>query len=293
MKNTMQISYWTIGGFDGKKPVEQALAEAKEMGYEGVELCYDGALFGPGKVSRARCQEIRAAADRMGMRIATMAAGAYWADALSSPDAATRARAIAFTKEYLQVASWLGVKVVLVIPGAVAVPWDATKPVVPYAQAWRLSTASLKALLPHAKKAGVAMALENVWNWFLADPIAMRTFIDQFKSPFVGSYLDVGNMAINGYAEHWIEILGKRIKAVHFKNFTRNDDCGGGLHGFGDDINSGAVNWPQVMEAFRKTGYKGPFTAEMIPFSRLPNLVLPDMALARETAPKMKAILGR
>ena len=143
-----------------------------------------------------------------------------------------------------------------------------------------------------AKKTGVTMAFENVWNWFLADPIAMRTFIDQFKTPLVGSYLDVGNMAINGYAEHWIEILGKRIKAVHFKNYTRTD-FGGGLHGFGDDLTGGAVNWPAVVSALAKVKYAGPVTAEMIPFSRLPDLVLPDMALAQDAAVKMRRIMGR
>jgi len=32
--------------------------------------------------------------------------------------------------------------------------------------------------------------------------------------------------------------------------------------------------------------------AEMVPFSRLPDLVLPDMALARDTAAKLKQILA-
>jgi len=291
MKNLMQINYWTIGGFDAKKKPEQALAEAKALGFEGMELTFEAGEFAPG-ISRERVLEIKKAAAGMGMKVATMASGAYWGNSLSSPDATVRARAVGFTKEYLQVANWMGVRTVLVIPGAVAVPWDAGKPVVPYATAWKLATDSVKKLLPVAKKLGVVMAFENVWNWFLADPVAMRAFIDQFKSPFAGSYLDVGNMAINGYAEHWIEMLGKRIKAVHFKNFT-SQDCGGGLHGFGDDLASGAVNWPAVVSALAKTKYSGPVTAEMIPFSRLPDLVLPDMALAGDTAVKMKAIMGK
>ena len=34
-------------------------------------------------------------------------------------------------------------------------------------------------------------------------------------------------------------------------------------------------------------------TVEMIPFCRLPNMVLPDMKLARATARRLKQILGR
>ena len=78
---------------------------------------------------------------------------------------------------------------------------------------------------------------------------------------------------------------------MHFKNFSRQD-CGGALHGFGDDLLKGDVNWKAVLAAFAKIKYKGPITAEMIPFSRLPNLVLPDMILARDTAAKLKQILA-
>jgi hexulose-6-phosphate isomerase len=291
MKNLMQINYWTIGGFDARKRPEQAFNEAKGMGFEGVELAFEAGEFAPG-ITKERVLEIKSAASLAGMKVATLATGAYWGNSLSSPDASVRAKAIAFTKEYLQVAQWMGVKTVLVVPGAVAVPWDESKPVVPYATAWKLATDSVKKLLPTAKKTGVTMAFENVWNWFLADPIAMRVFIDQFKSPLVGSYLDVGNMAINGYAEHWIEVLGKRIKAVHFKNYNRTDS-GGGLHGFGDDLTGGSVNWPAVVSALAKNKYLGPVTAEMIPFSRLPDLVLPDMGLAADTAKKMRGIMGK
>jgi len=289
--NTMQINYWTLGGFDGAKPPIQALTEARKMGFDGVELCFGAGEFAPG-ISEGRCKEIRRAAREMGMKIETLATGQHWQTPLSSPRASVRDKAVAFTRQYLQVARWLGAKTVLVIPGAVAVPWDSSQPVVPYAKAWKLATQSIRRLVPTAAKLRVTMALENVWNWFLADPVAMRTFVDQFKSPRVGVYFDVGNCQINGFAEHWVEILGRRIKAVHLKNFTRQD-CGGVLHGFGDDLAKGDVNYPATLKALKAVGYAGPFTAEMVPFSRLPNLVLPDMKLARATARKMSKILAR
>ena len=47
-----------------------------------------------------------------------------------------------------------------------------------------------------------------------------------------------------------------------------------------------------MLAALAKIKYKGPITAEMIPFSRLPDMVLPDMPLARDTAAKLKQILA-
>lgn len=288
---TAQINYWTLGGFDGGKQPELALSEARSMGYQGVELCFGAGELAPG-IGKDRCLAIRRKAADLGMKIESLASGNFWGASFGSPDAAKRKAAVAFTKEYLQVASWIGAKVVLVIPGAVAVPWDASAPVVPYADVWANATAGVKAVLPTAKKLGVAIGLENVWGWFLTDPIAMRTFIEQFKSPWVGAYFDVANCLINGYPEHWIGILGKRIKGVHFKNFSRSD-CGGGIHGFGDDFLKGDANFPAIVAALKQAGYRGPITAEMIPFSRLPNMVLPDLRLARDTAPKLRKVLGR
>jgi hexulose-6-phosphate isomerase len=287
--NTLQINYWTIGGFEGGKPAAQALEEAKEMGYEGVELTFDAGEFSPG-ISEAKCNEIRKTAKSLGMKIDSLATGVYWGQSLSHPDAAVRKKAVAFTKEYLKVAKWVGAKVVLVVPGAVAVPWDDSQPVVPYGQVWKNSTKSVRQCIATAEKLGVTIAVENVWNWFLADPVAMREFVDQFDSPRVGVYFDVANCLLNGYPEHWIEMLGRRVKAVHFKNFSR-EDCGGVLHGFGDDILKGDVNWGAVVAALAKAKFAGPITAEMIPFSRLPDMVLPDMELARDTAGKLRRIV--
>ena len=47
----------------------------------------------------------------------------------------------------------------------------------------------------------------------------------------------------------------------------------------------GTTHWgvyKAVFAAFEKAGYSGTFTVEMIPFSRLPDLVLPDQALAEK-----------
>ncbi len=36
MSNLLQITYWTIGGFEGQKPIRQALEDAKACGYDGL-----------------------------------------------------------------------------------------------------------------------------------------------------------------------------------------------------------------------------------------------------------------
>lgn len=289
MHNPIQINYWTIGGFDGAKPIPQALAEAREMGCDGLELTFGAGCFAPGITADA-CRGIREEAQRLGLQIATLASGHFWGESFSHPKASVRRSAIAFAKEYLVAAQAVGAKAVLVIPGAVAVPWDPGQPIVPYATVWRRVSAAVHEILPLARRLRVKLALENVWNGFLTDPMAMKQFVDQFQSRYVGVYFDVANCVINGYPEHWIAILGRRIAAVHFKNFARTD-CAGGLHGFGDDLLTGDVRWPAVLEALQRIRYQGPITAEMLPFSRLPDMVLPDMDLARKTVAQLRQLV--
>ena len=68
MKNTLQITYWTVGGFDGAKPVEQAMNETREMGYDGLELAFGAGCLAPG-ISEMRCRDIRREAGERGLRI--------------------------------------------------------------------------------------------------------------------------------------------------------------------------------------------------------------------------------
>ena len=278
------INYWVLGGFDGNRGPYAAIEDAKKWGLDGVELTVGDCL--PADISEAECEKIKAAAASAGIGLKTLAAGFYWGCSLGSPDEAERIQAVEFTKKYIQIAAWIGAETILVVPGAVDVAWDPSRPVVPYQQVWDLSVKSLNEVLPLAEKLEVNIAIENVWNKFLTAPVEMKIYIDQFGSDRIGCYFDTGNCMINGYAEHWIEILGNRIKAVHLKNFKR-DDAGGVLHGFGDDLMSGDLDFSAVKSALEKHIPHVPVTAEMIPFCRLPDLVLPDAKLAADTAKKL------
>jgi len=282
------INYWVLGGFEGEKTPYQAIDDAGKMKLDGIELTYGDCL--KEDITEEECIQIKKYADEKNIDLKTLAAGFYWGCSLGSNDHKEREKAISFTEKYIKVASWLNVDRILVIPGAVDVPWDESRPVTSYKDVWDNATNSLNKVLPAAKKNGVTICLENVWNKFLLSPVEFKHFLDQFDSEYIGIYFDVGNVVINGYPEHWIEILKDKIKAIHFKNFAR-DDCGGTLHGFGDDLSVGDVNYKNVLKELKKINYSGPITAEMIPFSRLPDLILPDMDLAEKTAKALIELL--
>jgi hexulose-6-phosphate isomerase len=275
------INYWVLGGFEGKKPPRQAIDETKEMGLDGLELTFGESLHE--NISPEECTSIRQYAEKKQLGLRTLASGFYWGCSLSSPDKGEREKALAFSKKYLNTAANLGVETILLIPGAVDVAWDPSRPVVPYEQVWNYATESIRKLVPLAEDLEVNIGIENVWNKFLLSPMEMKIFVEQFSSPRIGVYFDVGNVLLNGYPDHWMHLLADHIKAVHIKNFSRND-CAGGLHGFGESLKNGDLDYQETKSALRAINYNGPLTVEMIPFSRLPDLVLPDMDLARKVA---------
>jgi hexulose-6-phosphate isomerase len=109
-------------------------------------------------------------------------------------------------------------------------------------------------------------------------PLEMRDFIDSFQSEWVGAYFDVGNVLNFGFPEQWIRILGKRIKAVHVKDFRLS---AGNIHGF-VNLLEGDVNWPEVSKALKEINYQGFITAELPAYKFHPELLIFETAKALE-----------
>lgn len=273
------LNGWIYCGFAGEKKPREFIDWAAEQGLDGVELTVGDCL--PLETSESEAKELAAYAKAKGVGLRSLATGAGWGQWLCADDAAERAAAQDFVKKYLQLAAWLGAETVLVVPGATRVAWDASHAEVSYKNAWNNATESIRALVPVAEKLGVNLALENVWNRFLISPMEWKLFLDQFGSKRVGIYFDVANCCYVARPEDYPEILGDYIKGVHLKNFEETDSAGG-LHGFGDDILKGRVDFKKVFKALDSIGYRGPMSVEMIPFCRLPNMTVPDAALAEK-----------
>jgi len=259
------INYWAFPPNGDGSPIGpiQAIRTAKRLGFDCLELTIDGEgelTCGTTKEAAAR---FRSEADGAGIELLTVASGLAWGVSPTDPDPALRSQAIRNAERSLELCAQLGAK-----------PWLYSAPVLvsvqlfvpafspqPYEKVAVWAKEAVEKLLPTAEKLKVHLGVENVWNRFLLSPVEMRDFIDQFQSEWVGSYLDVGNVLQFGHPEDWIKTLGKRIKAVHMKDFRV---AVGSLDGF-VDLLSGDVDFKGIMPLFREIGYPGPYTAEIVP----------------------------
>ena len=228
------------------KTIMEKFQAAKEAGFDGVE-----------PMSHLNRKEVLAARDSTGLTIASVCGELHWKYPLSDPDPKIRELGVEALKVTIEDASVYGADSVLLVPGIV-------NETVSYDQCWNRCIEEIGKVLPMAEKLKVKIALENVWNNFLISPMEAASYIDKFKSPYVGSYFDCGNILVYGWPEQWIKILDKRLAKVHIKDFSRKiaDKQGKGA-GFGVKLLEGDVNWTAVMKSLDDIGYNGWTTVEM------------------------------
>ncbi|PYI56664.1 xylulose 5-phosphate 3-epimerase [Paenibacillus flagellatus] len=275
------INRWS---FPDDMPAADCIRLAKRAGFDGIEL----ALAESGELSLAsgpaEIAAIKRIADDVGIAIPSLASGLGWSYGLTSGSKATRDQASDIVKRQLEAAAMLGADTILVVPGAVGVDFIPGAEVTEYDVAYDNAVEALRRLAPYAEAANVSIGVENVWNKFLLSPLEMRTFLDEIGSAYVGAYLDVGNTVLYGYPEHWIKVLNRRIKKVHFKDYRRG---GAGLSAF-VDLLAGDVDYPLVTAKLGEIGYADYVIAEMIPpYRHFPERII------YSTSGAMDAILGR
>lgn len=216
---------------------------AKNVGFDVVQA--------PTTRNEQTAEEIKAAADKAGIPIDSVMNMDHWKFPLTSSDAAVVEKSLAGMRTSLHNAKLWGSDVVLLVPGVV-------NPETSYHDAWIRSQKEIRKLIPMAAEAKVVIAIEEVWNKFLLSPMEMATYIDEFKSPWIKAWFDVGNVLLYGYPQDWIRTLGKRIVKVHLKDFKRKE---GGYSWV--NLGDGDVDWPAVGQAFADVGYTGSATVEL------------------------------
>lgn len=117
----------------------------------------------------------------------------------------------------------------------------------------------IKRLIPTAKKTGVAIAVENVWNNFCVKPDLAANFLASFNSPWVRAYFDIGNHVRYAPPQDWIRAFGKLLVKCHVKDFKLNPN---GHDGKFCEIREGSINWPAVRQTLDRVGYNGWLTIE-------------------------------
>ncbi len=214
---------------------------AVDVGFEGIEAQ---------TITDAKeADEIKEASIKAKVPIHSVMNMGHWEWPLSSPNPDDIAKSMQRMETSLRNAKLWGADAVLLVPAVV-------RPDTTYTQAWERSQPQIKKLIPLAKELGVVIAIEEVWNKFLLSAPEMVRYVDEFKSPWIKAYCDVGNMVFYGYPQEWIRLLGKRIVKFHLKDFdTKKREF--------VPLLEGSIDWKEVRKSIGEIGYSGYLTVEL------------------------------
>ncbi len=280
------INLWAFP-YPKKMTLEECLRLARAAGFDGVELNYDLENDLSPRAGPAELKAIRATADRVGIAISGLCSFLFWPYPLTSNDPAKRSRGMELAGRMVEACGALGVENLLVVPGAVSIPWRDDHEPVPNDVCDRRAKEAVRSLIPLAERHKVSLNIENIFfNGYLMTPQEMADFVDGFGSDRVAVHFDTGNIALFQHPEHWIAYLGKRIRNTHLKEFNRKG-TDHSLECF-RPLLDGTTNWPAVMDALEVAGYRGFLTFEYFhPYAHYPE------ALIYHTSDALDRILGR
>jgi hexulose-6-phosphate isomerase len=240
----------TALNFPQAMPLSERFLSAKNAGFDGVEIPVGGELTltsTPDDVKR-----VAESARKAGVTVVSLWVAAPLSQTpLNHADPAVRAKGVEAIQKCLEFARILNCGALLLVPGRLG---TGARFQFGYEDTWNRVSAELRKVIADAQRARVILTPENVWNRFLVSPLEMRSFVDQFRSPWLGVHFDIGNVMQFGYPQDWILTLGQRIKRVHAKDYKLSTRAEQGRF---VDLLEGDVDWKEVMAALKKVGYSG------------------------------------
>ena len=234
-----------IGVFPRDISVMEKFQMAADTGFKGIE---PNTIRTPEEV-----EEYREASEATGVKIHSIMNSDHWRYSLTDDDPEVVKQSVEGIKTSMQNAKDLGADAILLVPGIVT-------PQVRYVEVYERSQQQIRELLPLAEEMDVVIAIENVGNRFLMSPLEFAQYIDDFSSPYVKVYFDVGNVVRYGFPQDWIRTLGDRLVKLHIKRFEPGRE-----HALFDpeDRRTEGIDWADVRKAIDEVGYKGYVSAEV------------------------------
>jgi len=196
---TSTYSYWHFK--TEKYPIERVIENAAKLGFDGVEILHRQMA----EESTAYCNRLKQLAFKHGLALPMLSIHQDFVH----PDIAERRKHIAHTEKCIDIAAQLGIPAIRLNSGR----WKTIKsfddlmkvkgnePPLPghtNEDAFKWVVESIRACIPHAEKAGVAMALENHWGLTTDIDLLLRIF-REVNSPWLVINADTGNFPGDPY----------------------------------------------------------------------------------------------
>jgi sugar phosphate isomerase/epimerase len=246
-------------------PFEEAAERIAALGYEGLEILADVPHAWPAGLLEGPKRAILAAMERHGLAFSNMNAfmmnavadprQPYWYPSFIEPDPNYRRIRIDHTRRALSLCAELGAPHVTTEPGGPIAPGQTRQ------QAIDLFVEVLKPLAEHAHDEGTLLLIEPEPGLLVETTDQYLEVAERVDAPSIGLNFDVG------HAFCVSEDLPKAIArmAPHTRHYHLEDIAATRVHHHLVP-GMGVIDFAEVVEAIRRTGYDGWLTVELYPF---------------------------
>ena len=285
----MKFGYSTNAFVKGGLP--EAVEQIADLGFGGVEIMADRPHLYPPDWDNSGLERLRDLLARTGLRVTNLnsftlfAVGDTYLPSWIEPDQERRDIRIGHTRACLKLAGYLGCANISVPPGGPLLGMSRS-------EALNLFHKGIEEVVPLAEELGVKILVEPEPDLLLENTREFREFIGAVRSPCVGINFDIGHFFCAGEDPgEAFEELFAWIGHVHIEDIAatrRHHHLIPGL---------GAIDYRRVLEAMRRTGYRGDVSLELYTYAGMPleagrrslDFLLP---LFREAGFDVPAMLG-
>ncbi len=238
------VSNWIYG----EEALEDTCARLARLGFDGIELRGEPALY--------PVPQVRRLLERHDLRVTSicgMYPGPREPRDLSHPDPGVRAAAVAYVRSCVDLAHGLGAPVVIVTPN----PVGKTRPLARMAEEWAWATEAVREAAEHGEGSGVTLAIEpiNRYETYLINGVVRALdFAQGTGHPQVAVMLDTFHANIE---EHDVadaaRLAGAHLAHVHVADSNRQG------------VGRGHIDFRRLMRTLVEIDYDGALALEPLP----------------------------
>lgn len=239
-------------GYIWSTPAEQCVLRLGELGYREFELVLNPPHLALEEFPSGARAKLRSTMAAVGLSVRSLNVPSLDHN-LASPLRRMRRYSIDLFLDAIDLAADLGATDLVVVPGRMS-PLFPPQP--GEREAWMRE--SLDALLPHAQRRGVTLALENVPFASFPDARTLGAFVRSYGSSSLGICYDAANAHFIGESPGaGLRQLGELVRLVHVSDTRRN----AWRH---DEVGLGDVPFAQVHDALTDIHFEGACMLEII-----------------------------
>jgi sugar phosphate isomerase/epimerase len=266
--NVMRLAFSTNAYL--RHPFDEAAQRIAAIGYSGLELLADVPHAWPAGLLDVQKQGILKSIERAGLAFSNINAfmmnavndyrQPYWYPSFIEPNPVYRRVRIDHTRRALSLCAELGAPHITTEPGGPIAPGQSRQ------DAIDLFVEVLKPLAEHAHDLGVLLLIEPEPDLLLETTEQYLEVAERLNAPSIGLNFDVG------HAFCVKEDLPRAIAklATHIRHYHVEDIAASRVHHHLVP-GTGAIDFVEVIQAIRQTGYDGWVTVELYPFIEDPD----------------------